>query len=88
MNPRLIYTGTGYLSVVAGLGAAACIYRPYLMMYGIALALLGFILSGINVFLNIKYFSEEEKFPKGYVGMFLSSLPVLFLMFMVFKSKH
>lgn len=88
MNPRLAYRLTGYLSIAVGIGASIGIYRPHFMMYSIALSLLGFILSGINVYLNQKYFAEQDRFPKGLLGMFLSSLPVLFLLFMIFRSRH
>lgn len=88
MNLNFVYKFTGYFSILIGIGAAACIYRPYFMMYGIALAVLGFIVASINVFLNLKYYSEEEKYPKGFLGMFLSSLPVLFMLFMIMKAKH
>ncbi len=88
MSHRLLYKALGYLSIGVGIAASLCIYKPWLMMYGIALALLGFILAGINIFLNMKYYSEEEAYPKGFLGMFLSSLPVLFMLFMIFKSKQ
>ena len=54
----------------------------------IALGILGFIISGINIFLNTKYYYEEEKYPKGYIGMLLSSLPVLFMLFVIMKHRH
>ena len=58
------------------------------MIYGIGLSIIGFIISGINIYMNVKYFSHEEKYPKGYWGMLLSSLPVLFMLFVIFKFKH
>jgi hypothetical protein len=88
MNIRLIYKLSGYFSIIIGILAALCIYRPQLMMAGMGLALLGFIVSGTNIFLNAKYFSELEKWPKGYIGMFLSSLPVIFMMLLIFKFKN
>jgi hypothetical protein len=57
------------------------------MRYGMGLAILGFIFATVNIFLNAKYFSEQEKYPKGYLGMFLSSLPVIFLLLIIFKFK-
>ena len=85
MNVKHIYRFTGYLSIVIGALAFLSIYRPKFLYYGIALSILGFILAGINIFLNAKYYSEQEKYPQGYLGMFLSSLPVIFVMFFIFK---
>lgn len=88
MNLNVIYKLSGYLSLLIGIGAALCIYRPGLMIYGMGLALAGFVTGAVNVFLNMKYFWQEEKYPKGYLGIFLSSMPILFMLFIIFKSKH
>jgi len=88
MYHRIVYISIGYLSIAVGILAALCIFRIQNMFYGIALSLLGFILSGINIYLNSKYYSEYEKYPKGYLGMLFSSLPVLFMLFVIFKFKR
>jgi hypothetical protein len=88
MNQRLIYRIAGYLSIAIGICAGLCIFRIQNMFMGLGLSILGFILSGINIFLNVKYFYEEEKYPKGYLGMLFSSLPILFLIFVIFKFKQ
>lgn len=87
MSPRFLYKLIGYLSIIVGLVATGCIFKIQNVFYGIALSILGFILSGINIYLNMKYYYEEEKYPKGYFGMLFSSLPVLFLMFVIFKFR-
>jgi hypothetical protein len=87
MNIRNIYKISGYLSLVTGVLAAISISRGYWIKYGIMLSIAGFVLAGVNIFLNMKYFSDEEKWPKGYLGMFLNSLPVIFLMLIIFKFK-
>lgn len=87
MNVKVIYIVTGYLSIAVGILAALCIYRIQFMFYGVALAILGFLIAGINIFLNSKYYAEQEKFPKGYLGMFLSSLPVIFMLLIIFKFR-
>ncbi|MDX2173123.1 MAG: hypothetical protein SFY56_08390 [Bacteroidota bacterium] len=88
MNLKSIYIISGYLSLIIGIAAAACIYKIQYVFFGIALAILGFIASGINIYLNAKYFYDLEKYPKGYLGMVFSSLPVLFMLFVIFKFKH
>jgi hypothetical protein len=87
MNVRSLYILTGYLSIIVGVGATLCISRIQYIYYGVGLAIIGFILSGTNIFLNVKYEFDEEKFPKGYLGMFLSSLPVVFMMLIIFKFR-
>ncbi|MEO6303537.1 MAG: hypothetical protein ABIP51_10215 [Bacteroidia bacterium] len=88
MSHKLVYKILGYLSVIIGALAALSIYRIQFAFYGIAVGILGFIISGINVFLNTKYYYEEEKYPKGYLGMVLSSVPVLFMLFVIMKHRH
>lgn len=87
MNYRHIHTLSGYLSIGIGAVATLCIYKIQYMYYGVALAILGFIFAGINIFLSEKFYLDEEKYPKGYLGMFLSSLPVIFLMLIIFKFR-
>ncbi len=88
MSHRLVYKLLGYFSILIGIFAALSIYKIQFAFYGIALGLLGFIISGLNIFLNVKYYYEEEKYPKGYLGMVLSSIPVLFMLFVIMKHRH
>lgn len=87
MNIRRLYHLTGYISVIVGISAMLCMFRIQWIYYGVALAILGFITSITNIFLNSKYEFDEEKFPKGYIGMFLSSLPVIFMMLIIFRFR-
>ncbi len=87
MSNKRVYLLTGYLSIIVGIAASLCIYRVWLIKYGVMLSIVGFILAGVNIFLNSKYDFDEEKFPKGYFGMFLSSLPVIFMMLIIFKFR-
>ena len=88
MNVKTVYKITGYLSVAIGICAAICMYRIQFMFYGVGLAILGFIAGSVNIFLNSKYYYEQEKFPKGYLGIFLSSLPVIFMLMIIFKFRQ
>ncbi|MEI6021230.1 MAG: hypothetical protein WCR21_08880 [Bacteroidota bacterium] len=87
MNIPRLYKISGYLSLLFGILAALCVYRIQWMYYGMGMAMMGFIFGTVNIFLNTKYFNDNEKWPKGYFGIFLSSLPVLFLMFVINKYK-
>jgi hypothetical protein len=88
MNHRILYFALGYLSIAVGIGAALCIFNIRNMFYGLSLSILGMLVSVVNIYLNQKYYSDEEKYPKGYLGMVFSSLPVLFLLFVIFRFKH
>ena len=87
MNVKRVYLLTGYLSVAIGLMAALSVCRMQFLFYGIALSAIGFTLAATNLYLNAKYFSEQEKFPKGYFGIFLSSIPIIFMLLIVFKFR-
>jgi len=50
ISHRFVYKLLGYLSIVIGILAALSIYRIQFAFYGIALGILGFIVSGINIF--------------------------------------
>jgi hypothetical protein len=86
MSVHAIYRLSGYLAVVTGLLSALCIFRKEYLFYGIPLAILGFLFSGLNIILNAKYEYEGEKYPRGYWGLFLSSLPVVF--FLLLMKRH
>jgi hypothetical protein len=85
MRARTVYLLCGYLSVLIGLVSSLSIYKRHLLFYGIMLATLGMVLGMVNIFLNERHRFDEERFPKGYLGIFLSSLPVLFLFFLNYK---
>ena len=87
MNIKHVYLLSGYLSILVGAFAAACIFRIHWMYYGVGLALAGMLLAITNIFLNARYYFDQEKFPKGYIGLFLSSLPVIFMMLIIFKFR-
>lgn len=87
MSQRTIYQLTGYLSILTGIAALLCIFRIQYMYYALGLSIIGFVLSGTNIFIGVKNEYDKEGFSKGYLGMLLSSLPVLFLLFVIFKYK-
>jgi hypothetical protein len=88
MYTRLIYKISGWLSLIIGLVCTLSIYKIQYVYYGVVLAILGFVFAGINIFLNQKFEFDEVKWPKGYIGMLLSSIPVLFLLFVILKFRH
>lgn len=86
-----LYKLTGYLSVV--FGALCCVFivllvitnKPLFLMLSVLNTLLGFVSSIINIFLNAKYEISKKKFSLGFAGLILSSVPIIFLMFIILK---
>lgn len=86
-----LYKTSGYLSLV--FGALCCIFivllvltnKPLFLMLSLLNTFLGFISSIINIFLNAKYEIAKKKFSMGFAGLILSSVPVVFMMIIIFK---
>lgn len=86
MNVKTVYKLSGYLSIIIGVAGTSLIYMKYLY-YAILLAIFGMAFAVINIFLNQKYYADQEKYSKGYIGMFISSLPIVFMMLLIFKFR-
>lgn len=87
MNPERLYAISGYLSLIFGTAAALSIYKLPLLYMGLPVAVIGLLLSIYNIFLQTKHGFEEGKYAKGYLGLLLSSLPVVFLAVMIFRAR-
>jgi hypothetical protein len=79
-----VYKISGIVSLVFGILAACCLISIRTLPFGLLFSVLGFILSGVNVFLDAKHEFSGKKYPLGYAAMILSSLPVVFLMIIIF----
>lgn len=87
MTPYKLYKIAGILSVIFGVCAAICLVSIRTVPFALLLAITGFVFSIINVFLDAKHEIHDRTYPLGYVGMLLSSLPVIFLLFFVFMRR-
>ncbi|MBL7894358.1 MAG: hypothetical protein JNK50_03620 [Bacteroidia bacterium] len=87
MNPFKLYKIAGMLSIVFGVLGAVCLVNIRTVPAALLLAVTGFIFAGINIFIDAKYEIHDRKFPLGYIGMILSSLPVLFLLAFIFLRR-
>lgn len=85
MSIYRLYILTGYLSVLAGVISVMGISRIKWLYMACGIGALGMVLGIINIFLNTRYFSDSEKMPKGYFGLFLSALPIVFW-YLVFRA--
>jgi hypothetical protein len=82
-----LYRALGIISIVIGVIAVALIFFPKWIPLAMPLVILGFAAAGGNIYLNNKYEFDEQKWPLGYIGMFINSLPIVFLLILIFKYK-
>lgn len=87
MDLARVYKISGIASIAIGTLAAASLLSFSMVFYGLLMAVIGFILAGVNIFLDAKYEFSGKRYPAGYIGMVFSSIPVLFLMYMIFSNK-
>ena len=89
MSIRTLYLLLGYLSVLLGAISVMGMSRIKWLYMSSGIGALAMVLGLVNIFMSVRYFSEEEKTPKGYFGLFLGALPIVFLMLVLFKfGKH
>ena len=86
MSIQRIYSIIGYVSVLCGIASVMGMMRIKWLYMACGIGVLGMVLGIINIFLNTRYFSDSEKMPKGYFGLFLSALPIVFW-YLVFQMK-
>ena len=78
---------SGYLSVVFGVSCCLWLINPVYLFFALLFAIIGFIFSTINIYLNAKYEITKSNFSIGYIGMVLSSVPVIVLMVLIMTHK-
>jgi hypothetical protein len=76
---------SGYLSIILGLLCCLCLFNPFYLFFALSFSILGFIFSTIHIYLNAKYEITKQFFSIGYIGMILSSIPVIFLLVLIIK---
>jgi hypothetical protein len=78
---------SGILSLVFGTLSCLILIKPYLLMFALLSAIIGFIFSTLNIYMNAKYEITKKAFSVGYVGMMLSSFPVIFLLVLIIRNS-
>jgi hypothetical protein len=83
-----LYKISGYLSLFFGfLAALSCLDLAYLFA-GLICAVLGFIFSILTIFITTKYALPSKVFSAANVGMLMSSVPVVYLLIVIFILKN
>lgn len=73
-----------YLSLIfGGLAALSCLNLKFLLQ-GLICSLIGFLFSIIHVFITTKDPNFQRKLNLGHIGMLLSSVPVIYVIFIRF----
>ena len=75
------------LSLVFGTLSCLILIKPYLLMFALLSAIIGFIFSTLNIYMNAKYEITKKAFSVGYIGMMLSSFPVIFLLVIIIRNS-
>jgi hypothetical protein len=78
---------SGILSVVFGTISCLILVKPYLILFALLCSIIGFVFSTINIYLNAKYEITKKALSIGYIGMMLSSFPVIFLLVLIVKGS-
>jgi hypothetical protein len=78
---------SGILSLVFGTLSCLILMKPYLILFALLASIIGFVFSTINIYINAKYEITKKSFSLGYVGMMLSSFPVIFLLVLILKGN-
>jgi hypothetical protein len=78
---------SGILSLVFGTLSCLILIKPYLLMFALLSAIIGFIFSTLNIYMNAKYEITKKAFSVGYIGMMLSSFPVIFLLVLIIRNS-
>lgn len=77
----------GIASVAIGIIAILLILVPYGLFLSLPVGFLGMILSTIYVYLDTKYSINTKKLTAGLIGMLLSSIPILIVLFIIIMSR-
>lgn len=77
----------GYGSLICGLFAMVSLFRISWLLPGMGLSFLGFGFGIAQLLIQQRHGFTQYKWPLAYWGMFLSSLPVLFVLLVVFKMQ-
>ena len=77
---------SGILSLIFGTLSCLILMNPYLILFALLSAIIGFVFSTINIYINAKYEITKKSFSLGYIGMMLSSFPVIFLLVIIFRG--
>ena len=77
---------SGIISVIAGVICCTMLFYPTLLPFSLLCAIIGYTFSTINVYLNAKYEILKSNFSIGYIGMILSSIPVIFILVLIIRN--
>jgi len=82
-----MYRATSYLSLIFGSLAALSVISVQFLFFGLLCAMLGFAASIFNIFIQTKYQMEKRLLTKAHLGLVLSSVPVIYILIIVFIFK-
>jgi hypothetical protein len=82
------YKISGYASLFFGILATLSCFNLVFLFAGLLCAIVGFIFSILNIFISSKYDLAKKVFTKAHIGMLLCSVPVIYLLIIIFVMKN
>lgn len=82
-----MYRTTSYLSLIFGSLAALSVISAQFLFVGLIFSILGFAASIFNIFIQTKYQMEKRLLTRAHLGLVLSSIPVIYIVIIVFIFK-
>ncbi len=78
---------TGNFSVLFGSLATLSCMMPSTLFMGMLCAIIGFIFSIFSIFIYTKNELGKKSFTRAHLGMILSSIPVLYVLLIIFLHQ-
>lgn len=77
----------GVVAVCLGFLSAVLVFLPYGLFLSLPTGFLGMITSTIYVYYDTKHQISTSKITPGIIGIFLSSLPIIAILIIIFMNK-
>jgi hypothetical protein len=83
-----LFNISGYLALFFGTLAVLFTFQPQFWIIALPAAIFGYVFSIIYIFLKTRYEIKTGIINQGIVGMALSSVPVLLVLYFVFSQPR
>ena len=77
---------SGIVSVIFGTLSCLILINPLLILFALLASIIGFVFSTMNIYINAKYEITKKPLSIGYVGLVLSSFPIIFLLVIIVRG--
>lgn len=78
----------GVVAVCLGFLSAVMVFLPYGLFLSLPTGFLGMVTSTVYLYYDTKHQVSTSKISPGVIGIFLSSLPIITILIIIFTSKQ